>query len=300
MTVPTQADRARGGAAAARNFASQPAIVGLHWYLFYDEPVRGGGDHNFGLIDIHNEPYQELVTSLAQVNPQLMDLHRKAAPVAVATTDLPYARIDPTQSTLDEWPKPKSLLLPMTASPGEVAFGDIFGTWSERGLAFALIGMDYYDAGLLSFTGDFPRSEAFRLWIGVDVGAGPQRFVLNLIPRERKGGDPYDYTPELCRAEGTGCVPVPGVEAHSFWFSQPRINAKVLIPWEVLGVKSASRPAEVRLDVAATTFFRSRWMSLSGLAPEEALSQPDRWRRRRLSTAVGSTLESAPSDRGKP
>ena len=56
-----------GRAAAARNFARQPAIVGLHWYLFYDEPVRGRGDHNFGLIDIHNAPYEEVVSVLAHV-----------------------------------------------------------------------------------------------------------------------------------------------------------------------------------------------------------------------------------------
>jgi hypothetical protein len=51
MTVSTQEERARGAAAAVQNFARHPAIVGLHWHLFYDEPVRGHGDHNFGLID---------------------------------------------------------------------------------------------------------------------------------------------------------------------------------------------------------------------------------------------------------
>jgi hypothetical protein len=284
MTVATQEERARGAAAATRNFSRQRAIVGLHWYLFYDEPASGGGgDHNFGLIDIHNVPYQELVSGLAQVNPQLMDLHRKAAPaVAATTTSLPYAGIDPGQPTLDDWPKPESLVLPMTASPGEVPFGDIYGTWSERGLALALVGMDYYDSSLLAYKGDFPRSEAFRLWIGVDAGTGPQRFVLNLIPRERMDGDPYDHTPELCRLERNACLPVPIVEARSFWFSQPRVSAKLLIPWSVLGVQSASRGAEIRLELSATAFFRSRWMSWSGLAPEVGLAQPDRWRRVRL------------------
>src|SRR5262249_3688927 len=53
MTVATQQERARGAAAATLNFARHRAIVGLHWYLFYDEPAYGrlpGGDHNFGLI----------------------------------------------------------------------------------------------------------------------------------------------------------------------------------------------------------------------------------------------------------
>ena len=155
---------------------------------------------------------------------------------------MPYARVDPTASTLTDWPKPESLVLPMTASPGEVPFGDLYATWSERGVALAFVGMDYYDPDLLEHEGDFPRSEAFRLWIGVDAGAGPRRFVLNLIPRERKDGDPYEHTPELCALEGNGCSPVEGVQARSFWFSQPRVNAKVLIPWEVLGVQERVPP----------------------------------------------------------
>jgi hypothetical protein len=302
MTVATQQERARGAAAATRNFARLHAIVGLHWYLFYDEPASGGGgDHNFGLIDIHNEPYAELVSALTRANSELMDVHRTARPrAAEVTTHLPYARVDPIESTLKDWPKPESLVLPFTASSGEVPFGDLYATWSEQGVALAFVGMDYFDFNLLAYDADFPRTEAFRLWVGIDAGTGARRFVLNLVPRTRKDGEPYEHTPELCGVEGTGCPHVAGVEARSFWFSQPRINAKVLIPWEVLGGKSASRPAEVRLDVAATAFFRSRWMSLSGLPPEEALSRPDRWRRLRLSTAVGSTLESAPSDRRKP
>jgi hypothetical protein len=305
MTVATQQERARGAAAAVLSFARRPAIVGLHWYLFYDEPADGrlpGGDHNFGLIDIHNQPYEEVVSALTRANLQVVDAH-KASPVPVntPTTRLPHARVDPTASALGDWPKPESLILPMKASPNEVPFGDLYAIWNEQGLGLAFIGMDYYDADLLAYHGEFPRSEAFRLWIGIDAGAGPNRFVLNLIPRTRKvGWDPYDYTPELCRAEGTGCAPVAGVEARSFWFSQPRVNAKVFMPWEVLGAKGEPAPVEVRLDVAATAFFRSRWMSLSGLAPEIALARPDRWRRLRLRIAGGSTLETGPGERRKP
>jgi hypothetical protein len=302
MTVATQEERARGAAAAVQNFARQRAVVGLHWYLFYDEPATGSsGDHNFGLIDIHNEPYSEVVSALAQANAQVVALHRTAArPASAATTQLPYARINPTARTLTDWPKPASLVQPMTASPDEVPFGDLYATWSERGVGLAFIGMDYYDADLLQYEGAFPRSEAFRLWIGVDAGAGPRRFVLNLIPRERKDGDPYEHTPELCGVEANTCSPVEGVQARSFWFSQPRIDAKLHIPWTVLGVSSPPRDTEVRLEVACSAFFRSRWMSLSGLEPEEALSRPERWRQLRLSTAVGSMSEPAPSDRGKP
>jgi hypothetical protein len=72
------------------------------------------------------------------------------------------------------------------------------------------------------------------------------------------------------------------------------------MPWEALGAKGEPAPAEVRLDVAATAFFRSRWMSLSGLAPEIALARPDQWRRLRLRISGGSTLETGPGERQKP
>ena len=304
MTVATQEERARGAAAAVQNFARQRALVGLHWYLLYDEPAGGqsaGGDHNFGLIDIHNEPYREVVSALARANAQVMDVHRAAAQTAASvTTQLPYARVIPTARTLTDWPKPESLVLPMTASPNEVPFGDLYAVWSEAGMGLAFVGMDYYDPALLRYEGAFPRSEAFRLWIGVDVGAGPRRFVLNLIPRQRTEGEPYEHTPELCGVEGSACTPVDGVQARSFWFSQPRVNARLHIPWTLLGLSNPPRGAEVRLEVACSAFFRSRWMSLSGLAPDVALSQPDRWRRLRLDAAIRSPLEPGPSDRRKP
>ena len=38
MTVQTQAERARGAAAAAQEFARLPQLVGLHWFQYYDHP----------------------------------------------------------------------------------------------------------------------------------------------------------------------------------------------------------------------------------------------------------------------
>jgi hypothetical protein len=39
MTVQTQAERARGAAAAAQEFAKLPQLVGLHWFQYYDHPL---------------------------------------------------------------------------------------------------------------------------------------------------------------------------------------------------------------------------------------------------------------------
>src|SRR5208282_1094168 len=81
MTVATQAERAVGAAAAARNFAARPEIVGLHWFQYSDYPLGGRADsedYNFGLVDIADQPYQELVTALGAANRELPDIHAEA------------------------------------------------------------------------------------------------------------------------------------------------------------------------------------------------------------------------------
>src|SRR5439155_1053687 len=53
MTVATQAERARGAAAAAARFAREPGVVGAHWFQYYDHPRGGrddGEDYDFGLV----------------------------------------------------------------------------------------------------------------------------------------------------------------------------------------------------------------------------------------------------------
>ena len=74
---------------------------------------------------------------------------------------------------------------PLKASPGAVAFGEVYLTWSKQGLAVATIGQDYDDLGLLDYGARYPLSEAYRVEIDIDAGAGPKRFTLYFIPPQR-------------------------------------------------------------------------------------------------------------------
>src|SRR5207253_10203235 len=70
MTAATQAERARGAAAAAARFAREPGVVGAHWFQYYDHPRGGrddGEDYDFGLVDVDDRPYGQLVTALGRV-----------------------------------------------------------------------------------------------------------------------------------------------------------------------------------------------------------------------------------------
>ncbi|HZT52702.1 MAG TPA: hypothetical protein VFA22_12240, partial [Stellaceae bacterium] len=288
MTVGTQEERARGAAAAARAFAAVPELVGLDWFQFYDYPRGGradGEDYDFGLVDIAGRPYRRLVAALAAANRALPRLHEAArlpAPAGIGEVAIPYAQIDPAHAPLIDFPKPAALLPPLKAAPGEVAFGEAYLAWSEDGMALATIGQDYFDPGLLAYHGAFPPSQEYAVELDLDAGAGPRRFVLTVEPPPR-GAAHADMSVRLCaRTPAAPCQAVPGAWARYFGAGQPRIVAEAMLPWGALGVAGPPAERRLRLEISATSWFRARWMSLTGLPPAEGSGDPERWPEVRL------------------
>ncbi len=301
MTVDTQAERARGAAAATENFARIPEVVGSQWFLYYDHPKGGrpdGEDYDFGLVDINDQPYRRLTASLAAANREAPALHAAAATRRdsgpAAPIVLPHAAIALSRHSLADWPKPASLLPALTPSPGAVDFGEVYLSWSEKGLAVATIGQDYFDIDLLAYDGAFPLGESYRLELGIDAGAGPRRATLFFIPPRTKIHDFPEMKAVLCagpaeQAIRSGCTPVPGAESVYFGADQPRITAEMLIPWPALGIAPPAPGAVLRAEVAMTSWDRERWMSLSGRPPEAALADPSGWRKMRLGDGLAVT-----------
>jgi hypothetical protein len=300
MTVATQSERARGAAAATFNFAARPEIVGSHWFQYYDQPKGGradGEDYNFGLVDINDQPYEQLIAALAIANRAVREIHAVAKPPARPTAApfvLPHAAIDINDRSLSDWPKPASLLPPLIPSPGAADFGEVYLSWSERGLAVGTTGQDYFDIDLLAYDGAFPLGEAYRLELGFDAGAGPRRATLFFIPPRTKVKDHPPMEALLCagtaaEAITSGCTPVPGAEAVYFGADQPRITAELLIPWSALGVNPPAPGAALSAEVALTSWHRERWISLSGRAPDAALADPSGWRMMHLGDGLTVT-----------
>ena len=300
MTVGTQAERARGAAEATRNFAALPEVIGAQWFQYHDHPKGGrsdGEDYNFGLVDIDDHPYQELVQALAAANREAPAIHA-AAVRSAATPDapivLPHAAIDVHDNSLSDWPKPKSLLPPLKPSPGAIAFAEVYLSWSERGLALGTIGQDYFDIELFPYPGGFPLGDAYRLELGVDFGAGPRRFTLFFIPPRTKLHDHPPMAVLLCAGAAEtaivgGCAPVTNAEAAYFGADQPRITAELLLSWSALGIAPPKPGALFRAEVAMTSWHRERWMSLSGETPERAMADPARWAPMRLGDSLAVT-----------
>jgi len=293
MTVETQAQRAAGAAASAKLFAGVPEIVGTHWFQYYDYPVGGRADsedYNFGLVDIRGQPYEELVEALSAANRQLPTIHDHAGSPPLSGEGrpsakdfaVPYAKIDPKHLSLIDWPKPASLLPPLKPSPGAVAFGEVYLTWSKQGLAFATIGQDYDDLGLLDYGASYPLSEAYRLEFDVDAGAGPKRFTLYFIPPKGATKDYPPMAPKLCAGtvaelQDNNCAAVPDAQTLYFGADQPRIVAEAMLPWNALGIDGPPKANKLAIEVSATSWDNGRWMSLSGLPPEKGSSETKRW-----------------------
>lgn len=289
MTVATQAERAAGAAAATENFARIPAVIGSHWFQYYDHPKGGrldGEDYDFGLVDTEDRPYERLTATLTAANLAAPAVHQGATAFAprpaAGPIVVPHAEVYVAARSLTDWPKPASLLPPLKPSPGTVDFGEVYLTWSAKGLAVATIGQDYYDIGLLAYGERFPLEEAYRLEIGLDAGKGPRRVTMFFIPPRTKVHDYPEMQALLCagaaeQAIRNGCGPVPGAEAVYFGADQPRITAELLIPWSALGAAPPHPGGTLKAELAMTSWHRDRWMTLSGRPPAAALADPAAW-----------------------
>jgi hypothetical protein len=297
MTVETQAERAQGAASAVGQFARIPDLVGTHWFQYADHPKGGradGEDYDFGLVDIDNRPYRRLLAAVTAVNAQLPALHAAAGPDLVRQNDrkeisIPYAEIGIGDRTLADWPKQAALLPALIPAPGEVAFGEAYLAWNRDGLALATIGQDYYDLDLLAYDGVFPLAEAYRIELGVDAGGCTKHFTLYFVPPKTKVKDHPPMTALLCAGiaavpadPSPQCRPVSGALTSYFGADQPRITSESLLPWSALGLDAAPAGGLVRIEVSATAWHRSRWMSLSGMPPEQGWARPKRWTVARL------------------
>ncbi|HXI84274.1 MAG TPA: hypothetical protein VNL17_09330 [Verrucomicrobiae bacterium] len=87
VTVDTQAERAERYRAFVSKVADEPYIMGTHWFQYLDQPPGGrwidGEDSNYGIVDIHDQPYKELVEAMTEVHKQLPSI------LATRTNNLP-------------------------------------------------------------------------------------------------------------------------------------------------------------------------------------------------------------------
>ena len=153
-----------------QNFARRPNIIGTHWFQYYDEPQGGradGEDYNMGLVDIYDQPYEEVVATFQRTNSLLPGLHAQANHARPHLENAPFVTIprtarmiDVSDASLTDWDKDRTLMRGFTAKPPYVPFADIYLAWHPNGLYLATIGMDYMHPEDMSYDDTFPLSES--------------------------------------------------------------------------------------------------------------------------------------------
>jgi hypothetical protein len=78
VQTKNQAERGAAYRYYVENAAANPAIVGVHWFQWTDEPNTGrfdGENYNIGMVDVTDRPYQELVDAMKAAHRRLFDVH---------------------------------------------------------------------------------------------------------------------------------------------------------------------------------------------------------------------------------
>jgi hypothetical protein len=76
--VQTQAQRAQNYSSYVEDLLSYPMVIGAHWFEFADQSPQGrwdGENSNYGIVDIHHQPYKEMLSAMKKTNDSIAKLH---------------------------------------------------------------------------------------------------------------------------------------------------------------------------------------------------------------------------------
>lgn len=169
--VDTQDERARRYDDVVREIAAVPYVVGMHWFQHTDHPPQGrdsdGEDYAFGLMDIHEQPYEHFVDAVARTN---REIHRNRHP----SPSMRSAAGDPAVGPNIHW-LPRDGFTPIVRdaerlpADSPTILGDLYVAWQPQQLVVALIADDFVDFGLFEDHG--PGSASGTRWeLSVTVG----------------------------------------------------------------------------------------------------------------------------------
>jgi hypothetical protein len=144
--VTTQRQRRDALTNTLGNLARLPYVVGADWFQYYDEPPHGreddGEDCNFGLVDIHDHPYDDVASAFAAAKPSL--IKATAFPkIRDATAGVPPAAADPFADfrrlmAIKNWDRKRGFIPPDTENP----LGDLYICWTPKAMYLAAYVMD--------------------------------------------------------------------------------------------------------------------------------------------------------------
>ena len=183
----TQRARAAGFETTLRSLLELPYVVGADWFQYYDEPPFGrfdGEDYNFGLVDIHNEPYSLLIETASRLQSTELKSTR-TPPEWNASQGVPLAPTDPMGQfrpglALLRWDRARGFVKPESAFP----LADLYLAWTPRALYAGLYAQEVVEPNFYRKK-QVPEEDRAE-WIFSIPGSGPAincRIGAGLEPR---------------------------------------------------------------------------------------------------------------------
>lgn len=147
--VATQAERAAGFRNTLEALLQTPYVVGADWFQYYDEPTHGrfdGEDYDFGLVDIHDQPYGLLTAAARSMNAMAIKSQPRAS-LPDALLGVPPAPRDPLghftiRLALSDWDHDRGFVKPISKFP----VADMYVCWSQGAIYLGLYGQDFAEA----------------------------------------------------------------------------------------------------------------------------------------------------------
>jgi len=148
-TTTTQAERAIGFRNTLLALARIPYVIGAEWFQYFDEPPKGrfdGEDYNFGLVDIHDQPY-ELLTAEARAL-DLTAIKNEPQPTRPdASLGVPPAPRNPLgqftiRLALKDWDRERGFVKPVSDFP----VADLYVCWNEKSVYLGVYSQDFVEA----------------------------------------------------------------------------------------------------------------------------------------------------------
>jgi hypothetical protein len=143
--VATQMERAAGFRNTLDTLLKIPYVIGADWFQYYDEPTHGrhdGENFNFGLVDIHDRPYEALTATSSALDLVALK-NRPASARPDASQGVPPAPRDPLGQfkptlALKHWNRERGFVKPVS----ELPLADLYVCWNRRAVYLGLYAQD--------------------------------------------------------------------------------------------------------------------------------------------------------------
>jgi len=239
--VATQKQRAAGFRNTLEALARLPYVVGADWFQYYDEPPHGrddGEDYDFGLVDIHDQPYKELTSMARSLDPTTIK-SKPGRERPDASSGIPSAPSDPLghftiRLTLNDWDREHGFVNPISKFP----VADLYVCWKPGAIYVGLYGQDFAEADYYK-DGVIPETDRAE-WI---VSPGLNRLPIHV--RLGPGGAP------ICDQPDVRVVNLSGV------YMNTRNIAAMELPAKLFGKTRFNRGDSIELDSTYFTFARA-------------------------------------------